>query len=101
MLSFLVEVELFEKTDELYPKIQSLQPAWLREFREAVDADRVFIWGKRARQPHINGSGKRPSFCPGLDSYLICATPKVSIQTPTLKTLCWQLIAELKIRSNP
>ena len=62
MAEFAAEVELFEKMGELSLEIQSLQPAWLRDFREAVDADRVFIWGKAPRQPHINGSGERPSF---------------------------------------
>ena len=57
MGSFLVEVEHFQKKVEFYRKTQSLQPAWLRESGEAVDAHRVFIWGKEARQPHINGSG--------------------------------------------
>lgn len=46
-----VQVEVFEKIGDLYRKHQSLKPAWLRESGEAVDADRVFIWGKGARQP--------------------------------------------------
>ncbi len=58
------EVELFEKTVELSLKRQSLQPAWLREFREAVGAKRLFIWGKGTRQPHINGSEERTSLFP-------------------------------------
>ncbi len=54
----------FSKMPDFYHKRQSLQPAWLRESGEAVDADRVFIWGKAPRQPHINGSGERPTFHP-------------------------------------
>ncbi len=61
MGNFLVEVGVFEKMAYFYPKIQSLQPAWLRDFFYAVGAHRAFIWGKAPRHPHINGSGERPS----------------------------------------
>lgn len=45
-----VQVKVFEKIKGFYLKTQSLKPAWLRESGEAVDADRVFIWGNGARQ---------------------------------------------------
>jgi hypothetical protein len=59
-----VEVRDFQKTAEFYRKTQSLEPAWLRDFREAVGAHRAFIWGRGERQPHIKGSGQRPSIPP-------------------------------------
>jgi len=64
MGSLAAEVEYFQKKGDLCLESRTLQPAWLRESGEAVDADRVFIWGKGARQPHINGSGERPTFHP-------------------------------------
>jgi len=72
MGSLAAEVEYFQKKGDLCLERQTLQPAWLRESGEAVGAHRAFIWGKGARQPHINGSGQRPTFHPN--------------QVPTLKT---------------
>ena len=60
----LAQVRHFQKTADFSQKSQALQPAWLRESGEAVGAHRAFIWGKGARQPHINGSGQRPTFNP-------------------------------------
>ena len=57
MGSFPAQVKFFQKKGDLSQKGQLLQPAWLRESREAVGAHRAFIWGKGTRQPHINGSG--------------------------------------------
>jgi hypothetical protein len=40
-----VEVTYFLKNADFYRKTQSLQPAWLRDFRKSCDAHRAFIWG--------------------------------------------------------
>jgi hypothetical protein len=55
-------VTFFKNKGDFCRKTRLLQPAWLWDFLQAVDADRVFIWGKPPRQPHINGSGERASF---------------------------------------
>lgn len=61
MGSFAGEIKVFQKKADLSHKWLSLQPLWLRDFLEAVGEYRPFIWGMATRQPHINGSGERPS----------------------------------------
>lgn len=44
------EVEIFSKNCDLCLKTQSLETAWLRDLWRSGDANRVFIWGRDARQ---------------------------------------------------
>ncbi len=51
MGNFLAQVGVFKKMGDLCHKTQSLQPAWLKAFFNAVGAHRAFIWGKAPRHP--------------------------------------------------